>query len=124
MGGLRRTLNGSYAEYTAARLANLVPVLAAAVVATLGWAYLAALPETYATAWTCMYCSTTSTCAGERVLVRGGGARGAHGRGGDGDSAQTGAVGGARRVGGAAGARCSSDRDAGGRRMQVLVVYL
>ncbi|KAJ7192954.1 hypothetical protein GGX14DRAFT_405868 [Mycena pura] len=48
MGGLRRTLNGSYAEYTAARLANVVPVLAAAVV-TLGWACLAALPETYAT---------------------------------------------------------------------------
>ncbi|KAJ7224663.1 hypothetical protein GGX14DRAFT_557519 [Mycena pura] len=121
----RSHLGRRYAEYTAARLANVVPVLAAAVVATLGWACLAALPETYATAWACMDVhGTTSTCASERVLVRGGGARGTHGRGGDGDGAQTGAGSGARRAGGAAGARCGADGDAGGRRMQVLVVYL
>ncbi|KAJ7218422.1 GroES-like protein [Mycena pura] len=69
MGGLGRTLNGSYAEYTAARLANVVPV-SAAVVAALGWTRLAALPETYATAWTCI-ARNLDLRKGERLLVRG-----------------------------------------------------
>ncbi|KAJ6608993.1 chaperonin 10-like protein [Mycena sp. CBHHK59/15] len=52
-----RTINGSYTEYTeytATPLSNVVPVPRATVDA-LGWARLAVLPETYATAWTCVF---------------------------------------------------------------------
>src|SRR5580700_1086814 len=50
MGGLGRTINGSYAEYTRA------PVLNVALIGSeLSWAELAAIPETYATAWTCLF---------------------------------------------------------------------
>lgn len=45
MGGLGRTRNGSYAEYTVAPAANVAPIET-----TLGWADLAAIPESYATA--------------------------------------------------------------------------
>ncbi|KAJ7508818.1 GroES-like protein [Mycena galericulata] len=69
MGGLGRTLNGSYAEYTSARVNNVVPV-PQALVAKLGWARLAALPETYATAWTCLF-SNLDLQQGDRLLVRG-----------------------------------------------------
>ena len=48
MGGLGRTINGSYAEYTRAPVTNV-----AAIESGLSWADLAALPESYATAWTC-----------------------------------------------------------------------
>jgi NADPH2:quinone reductase len=50
MGGLGRTTNGSYAEYTRAPASNV-----ALIEADLPWAELAAIPETYATAWTCLY---------------------------------------------------------------------
>ena len=50
MGGLGRTINGSYAEYTRAPVSNV-----ALLEADLPWAELAALPETYATAWTCLF---------------------------------------------------------------------
>jgi NADPH:quinone reductase-like Zn-dependent oxidoreductase len=50
MGGLGRTINGSYAEYTRAPVTNV-----AAIESGLSWAELAALPETYATAWTCLF---------------------------------------------------------------------
>src|SRR5499425_1191310 len=50
MGGLGRTINGSYAEYTRARASNVAPIES-----DLSWAELAAIPETYATAWTCLY---------------------------------------------------------------------
>src|SRR5215471_11886379 len=50
MGGLGRTINGSYAEYTRAPVTNV-----AAIESGLSWADLAALPETYATAWTCLF---------------------------------------------------------------------
>jgi NADPH:quinone reductase len=50
MGGLGRTINGSYAEYTRAPAANV-----ALIEADLPWAELAAIPETYATAWTCLF---------------------------------------------------------------------
>src|SRR5215471_10817627 len=46
MGGLGRTRNGSYAEYVAAPSANAAPIET-----SLGWAELAAIPESYATAW-------------------------------------------------------------------------
>src|ERR1700748_260061 len=50
MGGLGRTINGSYAEYTRAPASNV-----AVIEADLPWAVLAAIPETYATAWTCLF---------------------------------------------------------------------
>jgi NADPH2:quinone reductase len=50
MGGLGRTINGSYAECTSAPVSNV-----ALIEADLPWAVLAALPETYATAWTCLF---------------------------------------------------------------------
>ena len=50
MGGLGRTINGSYAEYTRVRAANV-----ALIESDLPWSQLAALPETYATAWTCLF---------------------------------------------------------------------
>jgi NADPH:quinone reductase len=50
MGGLGRTISGSYAEYTRAPVSNV-----ALIEADLPWAELAAIPETYATAWTCLF---------------------------------------------------------------------
>jgi NADPH:quinone reductase-like Zn-dependent oxidoreductase len=50
MGGLGRTINGSYAEYTRAPASNV-----ALIDSDLPWAELAAIPETYATAWTCLF---------------------------------------------------------------------
>src|ERR1700726_875642 len=50
MGGLGRTINGSYAEYTRVRASNV-----ALIESDLPWAELAAIPETYATAWTCLF---------------------------------------------------------------------
>ncbi len=50
MGGLGRTINGSYAEYTRAPASNV-----ASIDCDLSWAELAAIPETYATAWTCLF---------------------------------------------------------------------
>src|SRR5262245_30059470 len=50
MGGLGRTISGSYAELTRAPVSNV-----ALIEADLPWADLAAIPETYATAWTCLF---------------------------------------------------------------------
>src|SRR5258705_13360113 len=50
MGGLGRPINGSYAEYTRAPVSN-----GALIESELPWAELAAIPETYATAWTCLF---------------------------------------------------------------------
>src|SRR5215469_1361914 len=47
MGGLGRTINGSYAEYTRAPVSNVTPIEA-----NLSWAELAAIPQSYATSWT------------------------------------------------------------------------
>jgi NADPH:quinone reductase len=65
MGGLGRTVNGSYAEYTRVRTANV-----ARIDTELPWAQLAALPETYATAWTCLF-RNLELVAGQLLLVRG-----------------------------------------------------
>lgn len=66
MGGLGRTTNGSYAQVTRAPVANV-----ALLDADLPWADLAALPETYATAWTCLFRSLQLE-PGQLLLVRGG----------------------------------------------------
>lgn len=65
MGGLGRTINGSYAEYTRVRTENVAPVES-----DLPWAQLAALPETYATAWTCLFRNLNLT-AGQTIVIRG-----------------------------------------------------
>src|SRR5262249_5401531 len=66
MGGLGRTINGSYAEYTRAPVSNV-----ALIDSDLSWAELAAIPETYATAWTCLF-RNLEIARGQTLLIRGG----------------------------------------------------
>jgi len=65
MGGLGRTINGSYAEYTQAPATNVV-----ALNTNLPWEDLAAVPEVYATAWTCLY-GNLDLASGKTVVIRG-----------------------------------------------------
>jgi NADPH:quinone reductase len=65
MGGLGRTINGSYAEYTRAPLTNV-----AAIESDLPWEDLAAIPESYATAWTCLFRNLEIT-PGQTLVIRG-----------------------------------------------------
>jgi NADPH:quinone reductase-like Zn-dependent oxidoreductase len=65
MGGLGRTINGSYAEFTCAPVTNV-----AAIESNLPWADLAAIPETYATAWTCLF-RNLEIAKGQQLLIRG-----------------------------------------------------
>jgi NADPH:quinone reductase len=65
MGGLGRTINGSYAEYTRAPVSNV-----ALIESDLPWAELAAIPETYATAWTCVF-RNLNIKPGETLVIRG-----------------------------------------------------
>jgi NADPH:quinone reductase len=65
MGGLGRTINGSYAEYTRVRAANV-----ALIESDLGWSDLAALPETYAVAWTCLF-RNLNLKSGQTLVLRG-----------------------------------------------------
>ena len=65
MGGLGRTINGSYAEYTLAPASNV-----ALIDADLPWAELAAIPETYATAWTCLF-RNLEIAKGQTLVIRG-----------------------------------------------------
>jgi NADPH:quinone reductase-like Zn-dependent oxidoreductase len=65
MGGLGRTINGSYAEYTRAPVSNV-----ALIGANLPWADLAAIPETYATAWTCLF-RNLEVQRGHLLVIRG-----------------------------------------------------
>jgi NADPH:quinone reductase-like Zn-dependent oxidoreductase len=65
MGGLGRTINGSYAEYTRAPATNV-----ALIDAELSWAELAAIPEIYATAWTCLF-RNLEIERGQLLVIRG-----------------------------------------------------
>lgn len=65
MGGLGRTIDGSYAEYTRAPVTNV-----AAIESGLSWADLAAIPETYATAWTCLF-RNLELAPGQTLVIRG-----------------------------------------------------
>ena len=65
MGGLGRTVTGSYAEYTSAPVSNV-----ALIEADLPWAELAAIPETYATAWTCLF-RNLEIRRGQLLVIRG-----------------------------------------------------
>jgi len=65
MGGLGRNRNGSYAEYTLAQAANV-----ARIETSLDWTDLAAIPESYATAWLTLR-DNLELAAGQSLLVRG-----------------------------------------------------
>ncbi len=65
MGGLGRSRNGSHAEYTAAPAANV-----ASIETSLDWTDLAAIPESYATAWLTLH-GNLELEAGQSLLVRG-----------------------------------------------------
>nr|WP_205351427.1 zinc-binding alcohol dehydrogenase family protein [Mycobacterium bourgelatii] len=65
MGGLGRTINGSYAEYTRVRVPNV-----ALIESDLPWSVLAALPETFAVAWTCLF-RNLDLKAGQTLVIRG-----------------------------------------------------
>lgn len=65
MGGLGRVRNGSYAEYTVAPATNVAPVET-----SLEWADLAAIPESYATAWLALH-GNLELRPGHTLLIRG-----------------------------------------------------
>jgi NADPH:quinone reductase-like Zn-dependent oxidoreductase len=65
MGGMGRTINGSYAELT------LVPATNVVKIATdMPWEEFAVIPESYATAWTCLY-GNLQIEKGQTLLLRG-----------------------------------------------------
>jgi len=65
-GGMGRTRNGSYAEYTCVPLQQVFPLQT-----DLEWADLAAIPESYATAWSCLFANLRIK-SGQVLFVRGG----------------------------------------------------
>jgi len=65
MGGLGRTINGSYAEMTVARTSNVITVKT-----DLPWEELAVIPESYATAWTSLY-GNLQIQKGQTLVLRG-----------------------------------------------------
>ena len=66
MGGMGRSINGSYAQYVRVPVANVVPIES-----TRAWPELAAIPESYATAWTFLQ-QNLQLSAGHTLVVRGG----------------------------------------------------
>jgi NADPH:quinone reductase len=66
MGGMGRAINGSYAEYVRVPEANVVPIES-----SLDWSELAAIPESYATAWTFLR-HNLEVQPGQAIVVRGG----------------------------------------------------
>jgi NADPH2:quinone reductase len=66
VGGMGRSLNGSYAELVAVPRTNVV-----AIKSEMPWAELAVIPESYATAWTSLI-GILSLSATQTVMVRGG----------------------------------------------------
>jgi len=65
MGGMGRTINGSYAQLVSVPSTNVV-----AINSKLSWAQLAAIPESYATAWACLN-DNLSVAKGQTLLIRG-----------------------------------------------------
>jgi NADPH2:quinone reductase len=65
VGGLGRTINGTYAEYTVSPVSNVIKVNT-----TLPWEELAALPESYATAWMALN-ANLEIQPGQTLLLRG-----------------------------------------------------
>ena len=65
MGGMGRTINGSYAELTNPPVANII-----AVKTDMPWEELAVLPESYATAWTSLL-RNLEIKPGQTLVIRG-----------------------------------------------------
>ena len=65
VGGMGRSINGSYAEYAVVPASNV-----ASVSTDLSWEDLAAIPESYATAWSCLH-GNLALKPGQTVLIRG-----------------------------------------------------
>ncbi len=65
MGGMGRLINGCYADLVNAPASNVV-----AIKTDLPWAELAAVPESYATAWSGV-CGNLAVSAGQTLVVRG-----------------------------------------------------
>ncbi|QDE37722.1 zinc-binding dehydrogenase [Luteibacter pinisoli] len=65
MGGMGRTISGSYAQLTQVPVTNV-----ATIESDLPWDILAAIPETFATAWTCLF-RNLELQEGQTLLVRG-----------------------------------------------------
>ncbi len=66
MGGMGLAINGSYAEFTCLPLQNIVPISS-----SLSWQDLAAIPESYAAAWSCLH-ENLSLKENQTVFIRGG----------------------------------------------------
>jgi len=66
MGGMGRSFDGSYAEYTLAPYKNVFKVET-----TQGWEELAAIPETYFTAWGSLF-DSLQLKPGDTLFIRGG----------------------------------------------------
>jgi NADPH2:quinone reductase len=65
MGGMGRTINGSYAEYTCPPVTNIVPIQT-----EMAWEDFAVIPESYATAWTCLF-RNLELRRGQTLVIRG-----------------------------------------------------
>ncbi|MEJ2793417.1 zinc-binding dehydrogenase [Iodobacter sp. LRB] len=65
VGGLGRNLNGSYAELVSVPTSNVV-----AINTDLAWEDLAAIPESYATAWTALN-GILDLTIGQKIMIRG-----------------------------------------------------
>jgi NADPH:quinone reductase len=65
MGGMGRTINGSYAELTLVPATNVVKIAI-----DLPWEQFAVIPESYSTAWTCLY-GNLQIEKGQILLLRG-----------------------------------------------------
>jgi NADPH2:quinone reductase len=65
MGGMGRSINGSYAEYTRVPTTNVLSIQS-----DLPWEELAAIPESYATAWICLH-DNLALSSGQALLIRG-----------------------------------------------------
>ena len=65
MGGMGRSINGSYAALTSVPAGNVLPVKT-----ELAWDALAAIPESYATAWAALY-GNLDLKAGQTIVIRG-----------------------------------------------------
>jgi NADPH:quinone reductase-like Zn-dependent oxidoreductase len=65
MGGMGRTINGSYAELTLVPATNVMKIMT-----DLPWEELAVVPESYATAWTALY-GNLEIQNGQTLLLRG-----------------------------------------------------
>lgn len=65
MGGMGRSRPGSYAEYTCVPHSNVF-----ALNTDLAWTDLAAIPESFATAWWCLF-KTLGLVRGQNLLIRG-----------------------------------------------------